>query len=375
MTSDRVPYTQAGRMMAISTPLGEDVLLLEHLAIDEGINELFTIRAGVKSQRDDLKAGDLIGSSVDFRLKLKDDGTRWWNGFVTELHEGPLTSRGTRSYALTIRPRLWTLSQTSNCRKFQDLASPAIVEQLCKEHGITDLDLRITGVPAAQEYSVQWNETDLDYMLRRMQLDGIFYWFEHQQGKHTLVIADHFSGYRDSSEQEVRYTLGSAAMDHITDWRRTFAFTSGKRAGRDWNFLTMSAPYGDQTSFDIVPGSAATELYEFPGLFSDSTSAELAMKYRIQSTETGYETVAAASTVRTLGPGQKFTPHDTAKPSDVFAQQVLTAIRHVAHDPTYETAGTARPSYENTFSAMPATTPATPTAPSRAPESSARRSR
>ena len=132
MTSDRVPYTQAGRMMAISTPLGEDVLLLEHLAIDEGINELFTIRAGVKSQRDDLKAGDLIGSSVDFRLKLKDDGTRWWNGFVTELHEGPLTSRGTRSYALTIRPRLWTLSQTSNCRKFQDLASPAIVEQLCK---------------------------------------------------------------------------------------------------------------------------------------------------------------------------------------------------------------------------------------------------
>ena len=64
MTSGSVPYTQSGRMMAISTPLGEDALLLEHLVVDEAINGLFTIEAGVKSQRDDLKAGDLIGSSV-----------------------------------------------------------------------------------------------------------------------------------------------------------------------------------------------------------------------------------------------------------------------------------------------------------------------
>ena len=67
-------------MMAISTKLGQDALLLEHLAIDEAINGLFVIEAQVKSQRDDLAAGDLIGSNVDFLLKLKDDGTRWWNG-------------------------------------------------------------------------------------------------------------------------------------------------------------------------------------------------------------------------------------------------------------------------------------------------------
>ena len=88
-----VPYTQSGRMLAISTPLGEDALLLEHVMIDEAINGLFTIEAQVKSQRDDLRASDLIGASVDFSLKLKDDGTRWWNGFVTDLHEGSLTSR------------------------------------------------------------------------------------------------------------------------------------------------------------------------------------------------------------------------------------------------------------------------------------------
>ena len=281
-----VPYTQAGRMMAISTRLGQDVLLLDHLDVDEGVNGLFTINAAVKSQRDDLAAGDLIGSTVDYSLKLADEGTRWWNGFVTELHEGPQTNRGTRSYAMTVRPKLWLLSQNSDCRIFQNQTSAQIVETLCKEHGITDLDLRITGQPAAQEYSVQWNETDLAYMLRRMQQDGLFYWHEQAQGKHTLVVADHYSGYRPSSPAQVRYALGSAAQDHINDWRRTFAFTPGKRAGRDWNWQTMQAPEGDQTSFDIVPGSANEELYEFPGLFQDTTGAEQAMKFRIQATET-----------------------------------------------------------------------------------------
>ena len=51
MTSGQVPYTQAGRMMAISTKLGQDALLREHLAIDEAINGLFTIEVQVKSQR------------------------------------------------------------------------------------------------------------------------------------------------------------------------------------------------------------------------------------------------------------------------------------------------------------------------------------
>ena len=354
-----VPYTQAGRMMAISTPLGQDVLLLDHLAIDEGINEMFSIRASVKSQRDDLQAPDLIGSTVDISLKLKDAGTRFWNGFVTELHEGSLTSRGTRSYALTIRPKLWLLTRNSDCRIWLDTDASQVIETLCKEHGITDFDLRITGAPLKLDYSVQWNEEDFTYMLRRMQQVGLFYWFEHQQGKHTFVVADHFSGYRDSSEQQVRFTEGSAAEDHISQWRRTFAFTPGKRSGRDWNWLAMNAPEGDQTSFDIVPGSATKELYEYPGLFKDTTSAELAMKFRVQASEADYETVAAISTVRTLGPGQKFTPHDKAKPSDVFAHQVVTSIRHVAIDPTYETTG-GRPSYDNTLTAIPATTPATP---------------
>jgi type VI secretion system secreted protein VgrG len=359
MASDRVAYTQVGRMVAIDTPLGTDQLLLDAVDIHEGINGLFTIRADAKSQRDNLQAGDLIGSSVDFTLQLKDGATRAWNGFVTDLHEGSLTTRGTRNYALTVRPKLWLLSQKSDCRIFQDQATPQIIETLCAEHGITDFDLRITGSPPPQHYSVQWNETDLAYLLRRMEEDGLFYWFEHAVGKHTLVVTDHVSGYRPSTEPQPRYAQASADRDRITDWRRQFSFTPGRRAGRDWNFETMQSPSGTQSSFASVPGNATQELYEFPGRFLDNQAGEAMMKNRIQATETGFETVDGQSTLRTLAPGQTITPQDIAKPANVFEQQAVVAIRHAISNPSYES-GSGQPAYDNSFSVIPAKTPVTP---------------
>ena len=359
MTSDRLAYTQAGRMMAVTTPLGDDVLLLTDLRIDERVNALFEIEAAVKSQRDDLAPGDLVGATVDFRLQLKDDGTRWWNGFVTKMHEDGQTTRGMRSYAITVRPRLWLLSQRSDCRIFLSTTTTDVIETLLREHGISDFEFRVTGQLPAHDYSVQWNETDLDYMLRRMQQDSLFYFFTFEKGRHTLIVSDHQSGYDRAPEENVRFARGSAAMDHINSWRRTFAFTPGRRAARDWNFENMRPIDGAETSFAQVPGNADHELYEFPGRFLDSTEGEAAMRARIQATETGFETVEAASTVRCLGAGQMFTPIDIAKPDNVFARQVVTGMCHVASDPTYETGG-GLPSYENSFTTIPAETAATP---------------
>ncbi len=128
---------------------------------------------------------------------------------------------------------------------------------------------------------------------------------------------------------------------------------------RDWNFLSMQAPSDTETTLDPVPGNAAAELYEFPGLFLDTSGAEQAMRSRIQTSETAYETVEAASTVRDLAPGAAFQPQDVAVPDNRFDPQVVLSIRHALRDPTYETTG-ERPSYANTFTAMPAKTPATP---------------
>jgi type VI secretion system secreted protein VgrG len=357
-----VNFVQATRLLGIATPLGKDVLLLERLTGRESISSLFEFRANVRSKHNPLRPADIIGGAVDLTL---DRGVgkpqRVWNGIVTELQEGPTIARGLRSYALTIKPKLWLATQRRDCRIWLDKTSVQAAEIILAEHGIPAPDTSgIATQPRPQSYSVQWNETDFDYLSRRFEEDGLFYWFEHQPGTHRLIVANHASGYRNGSEPRVRIAFAPADAGHIHGWGRRFMFTPGKHAARDWNFETPLSPLqGSAPSLVRVGQSSSSyELYEYPGRFLTATEGEIAAKLRIQAIEADHEVTEAASTVRSLAPGHRFTPYEVAQSDHVYETQVVTDIRHEADDATYETSG-QEPQYSNWVSTIPARVPAT----------------
>jgi type VI secretion system secreted protein VgrG len=357
-----VNYVQARRLLAISTALGEDVLLLERFEGHEGISSLFEFQAAVRSKRD-IRPAEIIGSAVDLTLDLGvGKGLRTWNGLVSELREGAAITRGLRSYALTIRPLLWLATQRQDCRIWLDKTSVQVAEIILGEHGIPAPDTSgVTIAPKPIAYSVQWNESDFDYLVRRFEHDGLFYWFAHQAGAHRLLVANHASGYRDGAEPRVRISLGSSDVGHIHDWRRRFVFTPGRHAARDWNFETpLSPPQGIAPSLvSLPPPNSAYEVYEYPGMFLTPADGEAAARLRIQAIEAEHERSEAASTVRTLAPGQRFTPHEVARPEQAYEPHVVTRIVHDAEDTSYETGGNP-PRYSNWMAAIPARVPATP---------------
>ncbi|KTS39890.1 hypothetical protein NS228_13530, partial [Methylobacterium indicum] len=354
-------YTQTGRLMAIDTVLGEDVLLLERLEVEEGLNRLFTLQARVRAQRDEVRPDEIVGTAADLSLTLADGSQRVWNGLVTELHEGPIVTRGARQYALTLRPRLWLMSQRSDCRIFLTQSTLEVLETLCAEHRIRDYTLAgVTRTPQKRDYVVQWNETDLAYLLRRLQEEGLFYWFRHERGKHTLAVGDHPSAYDGSQDTRIRLAFGSSDAEHIHDWRRQLSFTPGKRSGNDYEFLTPNLDLASDTpSIDRVPENTAYELYEYPARALTREAGERATRLRMQATETGFDRVEGRSSVRTLAAGSRFTPYEVAHPRHVYPAQVVTQILHRAEDPTYES-GAGTPHYENAFTTLPADRPATP---------------
>jgi type VI secretion system secreted protein VgrG len=357
-----VNYVQARRLLAISTSLGEDVLLLERFEGHEGISSLFEFQATVRSKRD-IRPAEIIGSAVDLTLDLGvGEGSRTWNGLVTELREGPAITRGLRSYALTIRPRLWLATQRQDCRIWLDKTSVQVAEIILGEHGIAAPDTSgVTIAPTPIAYSVQWNESDFDYLVRRFEHDGLFYWFAHQAGAHRLLVANHASGYRDGAEPRVRVSLGSSDVSQIHEWRRRFVFTPGRHAARDWNFETpLSPPQGIAPSLvSLPPPNSAYEVYEYPGVFVTPADGEAAARLRIQAIEAAHELSEAASTVRTLAPGQRFTPYEVGRPEQAYEPHVVTRIVHEAEDASYETGGNP-PRYSNWMAAIPARVPATP---------------
>ena len=129
-------------------------------------------------------------------------------------------------------------------------------------------------------------------------------------------MANHASGYRDSVEPRIRLAFGSSDIGHIHHWRRRFLFTPGKQSTRDWNFETpLSPPQGIAPSLvTLPPPNSSYELYEYPGGFLTPAEGDAAAKLRIQAIEADHEFVEAASTVRTLAPGQRFIPMRSLTP-------------------------------------------------------------
>ena len=382
--SDTPAYTQAGRLLRIDTPLGEDVLLLESFDGKEEVSELFEFTAVVRSRRTDLKAEDLVGKLVDVSVALKhgeaDGGAneeqRTWNALCVALHEGELVARGMRHYTLTLRPQLWLLTRRADCRIFLDKSSTGICQSMLAEHGLPAPDMSgLVGPspPPPRPYSVQWNETDLAYLDRRLEQDGVFYWFEHKMGQHVMHLGNHQAAYQDlQPEARLRMARGSTDRNHINAFDRTFHFIPSQRAGRDWNFETPGREPDGQSSSNVRgqvqggAGGAKYELYEYPGHFMDAGAGEGAMRNRMQAAETDHNQVTGQSRVRTLSPARRFTPYEVPHPDRTHPAHIATKVEHHADDPTYDTGAAtkdgkpASPSYTNSFDATHATVPAIP---------------
>ena len=369
-------FIQASRVLKLVSPLGEDVLLPERVTIVEGVSELFTIEIAARAKREDVKPAELIGRLVDVSVEVRQGGQdgaeagdgirRPFNGLVTDLREGPPVTRGLRSYTLTLRPQMWLLSRRSDCRIWMDQTTVQICETLFSEHGLTAPDC--SGVilnPPAQHYSVQYNETDLAYLTRRFQEDGLFYWFEHETGRHKLVVADHQSGWAKPSasaegEDRVRLAQGSSDRNHIDDWGRHYAYVPGRRAGADWNFETPGmVPGAMMPSMVELPDSTKRELYEYPARAMDPDAVERMQRLRMQAVEADHDRVFGASNVRVLEPGRRFTPYEEAHPDRPYEEHVILRTTHRVVDRSYETAED-EPEYRNAFEAMPSRIAATP---------------
>ncbi|MBA8878273.1 type VI secretion system Vgr family protein [Phyllobacterium myrsinacearum] len=353
---------QADRILRISTSLGTDVLLSEKMDVHEEINGLFVIGIDVKSKRTDIRADELVGTLADVSLEVAYGERRPWNGLITGFREGPPVSRGLRSYKLTIRPQLWLLSQRSDCRIWMDMTTLQVVETLVSEHGIK---AAVTGgvvtPPVPIHYSVQWNETDLAYLTRRLEYDGLFYWFEHKDGEHTLHVASHPYGYTQGPETDVRFAAGSTDRNHISEFARDYQFTPGKRAGGDWNFEMPKGPQGATTpSLVSLPKNAEYELFHYPSKALDQSTNDQASKLRMQAVEADHEKIEGHSTVRTLAAGRRFKPYEVAHADHVFEEYVVTAIVHRIVDHSYETVQDGELDYSNSFIALPSRLPATP---------------
>ncbi|MGC4095120.1 MAG: phage late control D family protein [Polyangiaceae bacterium] len=89
---------------------------------------------------------------------------------------------------------------------------------------------------------MQYNESDLNFISRILEQEGIYYFFKHEKGKHTLVLADSPSshekikGYEDDPVLPAASTKSGASVTTSTLGLRPSRFALVRTPPRDFNF-------------------------------------------------------------------------------------------------------------------------------------------
>jgi len=372
-------FVQATRNVGFESPLGKDAAVAVDLIITEMINGDFEIVANVLASQT-IAPDQIIGKACDVSLKLEtgSDKRRFWNGVCYKLLEGPPVTRGYRQYQVQLLPEAHKLRYRKNSKVWQNMTSMEVAQALFAEHGLKAPTIRVNNPPKKQVFSQQYNESDWDYLLRRLEIDGLYYYYDHTGGaegsvsaKHTMIICDDATGYSDGDQPRVRFAMGSASDPHITRLEKANRYIPGKSTITEYNFKTPGAiPKGSTPSLVKLPGNAQSEIFTSTGIGGygsgdasdeiNNASAELASKNAMKAHEAEYETSEGESDERSLRPGYRFTPYDVTNPGAGFVQLVISKVTHRASHGSYEADGKDAPDYTNTFEALPAKTPATP---------------
>ena len=348
--------TQENRQLAIETPLGKDVLLLTAFTGHEEISRLFRFELDMLSEQDSIAAKDIVGKNVTFSVLQADGKPRYFNGLVSRFSAGS-TETGFRRYRAEVVPWLWFLTRTANCRIFQEKSVPDILEEVFGGKGKSDLG-SLQGDHPAWEYCVQYRETDFNFVSRLMEHEGIFYFFKHEKGEHTLVLGDAKSAYQWCPEKEIEHehsVSSRAHRDRITEWEHTYEFRPGKSAHTDYDFKKPSTSLlVDADTIVDLPGVADYEIYDYPGTYTDKHPGKGLVRLRMEEEEAAHDVVNGASTCKTLTPGGKFTikKHDVKSEND--KSYVVCALRHTATEPSqFVGGGQVGQEYSNRFTCVP----------------------
>ncbi|WP_437882277.1 type VI secretion system Vgr family protein [Pseudomonas sp. LRF_L74] len=301
--------TQDYRRAIVSTPLGDNVLALERLDGFDELGRAFEYELALVSENHSVDLDALLGKPVHVTLLLPDDKKRYFHGIACSYAQD--TGNGQfASYQITLRPWLWLLTRTSDCKIFQNRTVPDIVKQVFRDLGFSDFEDALSRSYRQWEYCVQYRETSFDFVSRLMEREGIYYYFRHEAGRHVLVLCDSLSAHTTADGYaEVPYYPHDDQMrerDHIFDWRMAREVQPGSLTLNEYDFKRPSAQLLVRSSTSRDHANAEHKLFDYPGEYVQSADGEQYARNRLEAIQTRFEQVQMRGCARGLSSGHLF---------------------------------------------------------------------
>jgi type VI secretion system secreted protein VgrG len=332
-----MPVTQANREVSVITALDTDVLLFRSMRGSEQLGRLSEYRVQLLSTDGALKIADVLGKPISVVLELSAGDLRHFHGIVTRFSSTG-TSEGFASYEATVHPWLWLLTRAANCRIFQDKSAPAIVKEVCDAYGgVVALSAgSLSGTYPALPYCVQYRETDFNFVCRLLEAAGIYFFFTHDEDKHTMVLADSYGAHAQiSGYGGLKFAddgqRGAPREESVSSWSTGGEIQSSNYVLNDFDFEKAAASVSGAlvATANIAAGfaQAAYEMFDYPGNYTLSADGNALARARIESLHGQCEQVHAATNARGLFPGGMFVLADHPR-DDQNREYLITSLAY-----------------------------------------------
>ncbi|RWN59453.1 type VI secretion system tip protein TssI/VgrG [Mesorhizobium sp.] len=324
------------RATVVQTPVGADLLTFTHLVGRDEISRCLAYTVGFVSSSPEIDPLKMLGGAVS--IEGESDPKRWFSGLVSEFRLTRIEDR-LAYYEAVIRPWLWFLGNTTDCRIFQNMSVIEIVEEVFSKYSTAKFEKRLQGSYPPREYCVQYDESDLDFVQRLLEHEGILYFFEHDEGKHTLVLADAMNKLKPAPGYEkVPYHFegqGSRRdVEYITEWIPGSSVRPGAYVHTDYDFEKPGADLMAKSAQPFSHKLAAGENYRQPGAHLDVGRGDSLAAIRREEIQAVHQRIAAVGTVRGLYSGCTF-KLDGFPREDQNQEYLVVSAEYRLFDPGY----------------------------------------
>jgi len=348
------------RTVIARTPLPPEMLAFRGVVGHEALSQLFELDVDLVSPSHSLDMKQLLGKPLTLDIEAA-GGTRHLNGHITRCklagREGP-TSRLYR-YRATVRPWLWYLTQTSDSKIFQNKSVPDVIREVLADYPFP-AEFKLSDRYRKWEYCVQYQETDFAFISRLMEHEGIYYWFRHEDGRHTLVLTDDVTQHETCPGYATIPYYGPDRMavpqqEYISSWEIAEQITPGAFATSDYHFKTPSADLQARRNNPGEYDHGDLEMYEWQGGYTDPADAERYTRVRLEELQCRQEQINGACNVHGMAPGYLYTLRN--HPRQAENREYLIVSAHYRIQESGEASGLEEAAFDVGFTVLPSSTP------------------
>ncbi|WP_407294406.1 type VI secretion system tip protein TssI/VgrG [Stutzerimonas zhaodongensis] len=303
----------------------------------EAISQPYRFDLELISERPDIDLQSLLHKPAFLALSPAGNGI---HGMIHRVAQGESGKRLTR-YRLAIVPQLAYLAHRTDQRIFQHLTVPQIIAEVLEGHGIQADAYRFQLGPVVypeRDYCTQYDETDLHFIQRLCEEEGIHYHFEHSAQGHVLVFGDDQTSFAKLGQPTAYLQDSGLVADEpvIKRFAVRLETRTSRVSRRDYDFeqprLIMEAAQKGQLSDGKKSAEPDLEDYDYPGRFTDRTRGKHLSQRSLERHRADYRLAEGQSDQPRLVSGHllEISDHPRREWNDLW---LLTEVLHEGKQP------------------------------------------